>query len=293
MTEEQNKLVLENIPLIHLMIKELHCKWKTEDEYQEYYDYGLEGLIKGAKSYDVSKGKPSTYLCTCIGRMIQRVFYLNTMSKRYNPAGKDLSLNKLINDEDNSEFGDFIEDPDVNVEADVERKIEYENLLNAINSLKNFKDRIVVKMYYGLDGYEEYRTCEAISRKLGVSKNMVNMRLHRAIKELKVYYLTHDRDNYNEQYRKMEELNLENKEKTKNNLVSLNDALFAQLDRLSDDNTMKSDDSFKKEMERSKAITGVAHSIIANANLILNSQKFMSENGEHTSTPKLLSSNDE
>ena len=60
------KLVTENLALIVLMIKKLNCKWETDDEYQNYYDYGLEGLIRGAKTYDESKGKVSTYLCSCI-----------------------------------------------------------------------------------------------------------------------------------------------------------------------------------------------------------------------------------
>lgn len=184
------KLVTENLALIVLMIKKLNCKWETDDEYQNYYDYGLEGLIRGAKTYDESKGKVSTYLCSCIKNSIQRAFYLNKMPKRYNPAGPDLSLNYEVyegnNLNDYAEFGDFIPDPNVNIEEEVERIHQKEIILNAVNNLKIEKDKLVVKMYYGLDGYEECKSYEKIAEKLGVSRNAIFARMQRAKKELKI-----------------------------------------------------------------------------------------------------------
>lgn len=184
------KLVTENLALIVLMIKKLNCKWETDDEYQNYYDYGLEGLIRGAKTYDESKGKVSTYLCSCIKNSIQRAFYLNKMPKRYNPAGPDLSLNYEVyegnNLNDYAEFGDFISDPNVNIEEEVERIHQKEIILNAVNNLKIEKDKLVVKMYYGLDGYEECKSYEKIAEKLGVSRNAIFSRMQRAKKELKI-----------------------------------------------------------------------------------------------------------
>lgn len=44
------KLVTENMGLINLAIKRMHLTAKTEDDYQAYYDAGLEGLIRGHKS---------------------------------------------------------------------------------------------------------------------------------------------------------------------------------------------------------------------------------------------------
>lgn len=184
------KLVTENLALIVLMIKKLNCKWETDDEYQNYYDYGLEGLIRGAKTYDESKGKVSTYLCACIKNSIQRAFYLNKTPKRYNPAGPDLSLNYEVyegnNLNDYSEYGDFIPDPNVNIEGEVERIHQKEIILNAVNNLKIEKDKLVVKMYYGLDGYEECKSYEKIAEKLGVSRNAIFSRMQRAKKELKI-----------------------------------------------------------------------------------------------------------
>lgn len=183
------KLVTDNLALINLMIKKMNCKWETQDDYQNYYDYGLEGLIRGAKTYDKSKGKPSTYLCQCIANNIQRSFYLNSMQKRNNPAGSDFSLNYEVYEGDNInnfiEFGDMIPDPNVNVEEEVDKILEKENVLYAVNHLKNEKDTIAIKMYYGLDGYEELKSFDKIAKKFGVSRNAIFSRITRAKKELK------------------------------------------------------------------------------------------------------------
>ena len=63
----------------------------------------------------------------------------------------------------------------------------------------------------------------------------------------------------------------------KNKLTDLNDHLFAQLERLSDE-SLKGDD-LHAEIERSKAITGVSAQIIGNAKLALDAQKTMAEYG--------------
>ena len=188
-----DKLITENIPLIKLMIKKLNCQWKSDDEWQEYYDSGLEGLIKGAKTYDETKGTSSTYLCSCIKHAITRCFYSKSMPKRYNPAGSDLSLNQCIDDDEKSEFGDFIPDITVDIEKETEQKLEYERVLNAINNLKNEKDKIVFKMYYGLDGYQEL-TYQQIADTFKVSRQAIYTRVGRATKNVQEYLEKNDRD---------------------------------------------------------------------------------------------------
>ena len=62
---------------------------------------------------------------------------------------------------------------------------------------------------------------------------------------------------------------------TRNNLGSLNDFLFSQLERL--DNEEMSSDELKSEIERSKAIAAVSNQIIQNANTVLKAQQFYDE----------------
>lgn len=62
---------------------------------------------------------------------------------------------------------------------------------------------------------------------------------------------------------------------TRNKLGDLNNFLFSQLERL--DNEEMSAEELQNEIQRAKAIAGVSAQIIANANTVLEAQRFASE----------------
>jgi len=59
---------------------------------------------------------------------------------------------------------------------------------------------------------------------------------------------------------------------TKNTLKDLNDHLFMQLERLSDEDL--TDEQLKTEMKRAHSISTVASKVIDNGKLVLDAQKF-------------------
>lgn len=61
----------------------------------------------------------------------------------------------------------------------------------------------------------------------------------------------------------------------KNTLADLNNHLFAQMERLSEEDI--SAEELAKEVNRSKAIVSVSSQIIQNGNLALNAQKFVAD----------------
>ena len=63
----------------------------------------------------------------------------------------------------------------------------------------------------------------------------------------------------------------------KNKLTDLNNHLFLQLERLSDEDL--TEEELSKEIRRSRALTNVAKPIIANAQLMLEAQKHLDEYG--------------
>lgn len=73
----------------------------------------------------------------------------------------------------------------------------------------------------------------------------------------------------------------------KNKLSDLNDHLFAELERLGDEDLVG--DGLKAEIERAGAITRVAEQLISSGALVLKA-KMVCERSDNTNLPKLLES---
>lgn len=69
----------------------------------------------------------------------------------------------------------------------------------------------------------------------------------------------------------------------KNKLIDLNDHMFAQLERLGDEDL--AGDALKQEIERGKAIANVGRQVIDNARLALDAHKVELEYGRTQSKP--------
>lgn len=74
---------------------------------------------------------------------------------------------------------------------------------------------------------------------------------------------------------------------TKNKLSNLNNHLFAQLERLSDEDIKG--EALAEEINRAKAVTGVAAQIVQNGQLVLNAAKYADDALDaNYRTPKML-----
>ena len=78
---------------------------------------------------------------------------------------------------------------------------------------------------------------------------------------------------------------------TKNTLADLTNHLFAELERLGDESL--TDEQLNREIERSKAVTGVAQQVIANANTVLRCYQFQdSAMNANVKLPRMLTEGD-
>lgn len=73
-----------------------------------------------------------------------------------------------------------------------------------------------------------------------------------------------------------------------NTLLDLNNHLFAQLERLSDEDL--EGDKLNEEIERAKSIKDISQQIIANANTVIRAEEFKSDvlGRSNTTIPKML-----
>ena len=72
----------------------------------------------------------------------------------------------------------------------------------------------------------------------------------------------------------------------KNKMTDLHNHLFAQLERLSDEELKG--DGLKEEIERSKAVTAVAREIIANGSLVLKARMAIQDREIGEEVPPML-----
>ena len=72
----------------------------------------------------------------------------------------------------------------------------------------------------------------------------------------------------------------------KNTLTDLNNYLFEQLERLTDDDL--DEEALDKEIKRSKAVTEVAKAVIDNGALALRAAKYSTEYGKGAAVPGML-----
>lgn len=169
--EEYEKLIIENEALVYYVLKQMHLYSQLED----YYDVGMIGLCKAAKTFDNSKGsKFSTYACICIRNTIlmdirdqKRQCDYYSISLQTPVAGKkdEILLEDTISDYE--------------LENDILNKEERIALIESIRKL-NDEDRQMIDLYFWKE-----MTQKEIARYLKMSQANVSRRIQRALDNLR------------------------------------------------------------------------------------------------------------
>lgn len=172
----KDELVLKNVKLIYLALKKLNLY----DRQEEFFDVGMIGLIKGAKSYDDSLSyHESTYLYKCIYNALLMEIR-KTKSTRHIPDNNIVSLTTEFHD--NLTVEDIIAD-EINIEEDAIKNEAISTLYHEINQL-SYKERMTINLSFGLNGYQIMRQ-KQIAEALNTSQANVSRIKIRALKKLR------------------------------------------------------------------------------------------------------------
>lgn len=175
----KSKLIEHNLRLVMYIAKRFESK---KIDIEDLVSVGSIGLIKAVDSYKSDKNiKLATYASKCIENEI--LMFLRKINKSLN----DLSLDDtLVNDEEgnNLTLGEII--PDEHVAFDeIELKDQKSYLIKAIDRL-NDRERLIMSMRYGLNGYKE-QTQKEVADSMDISQSYIS-RLEKKI----LHKLKHD-----------------------------------------------------------------------------------------------------
>lgn len=169
--EEYERLIIENEALVYHVLKQMHLYSQLED----YYDVGMIGLCKAAKTFDNHKGsKFSTYACICIRNTI----LMDIRDQKRQCDYYSISLQTPVGGEkDEILLEDTISDYEL--EVDILNKEEKMALIESIRKLDN-NDRQMIDLYFLKE-----MTQKEIARYLKMSQANVSRRIQRALNNLR------------------------------------------------------------------------------------------------------------
>ena len=172
LTDEQQKLVLDNQKLVYHVIKRLNLYNKLED----YFDIGLIGLCKAAQTFKPENGSRfSTYACVCIRNdILMEIRNENRQCDAY-----AISFSSIISSSKDNDLSleDILSDYDL--ENDILNREELISLITSIEKL-NEEDKTIINLYF----YQN-KTQKQIAQILNMSQAQASRRIQRALNNLR------------------------------------------------------------------------------------------------------------
>ncbi len=180
--EAKHILIERNLRLVaHVMKKYQHLEESQED----LISIGTIGLIKAIITFNPDKNnRLGTYAARCIENEI--LMMLRTRKKiskevsLYEPIGTDREGNEI-------QLYDIMEAEDTDIQSKIALKDDILLLYDKIESVLSPRERLVLKMRYGLYNQEEY-TQREIAEQLGISRSYVSRIEKSAIEKLRDYF---------------------------------------------------------------------------------------------------------
>ncbi len=175
-------LIERNLRLVAHVIK----KYQSVDEDPEdLISIGTIGLIKAIVTFDPQKGnRLAAYASKCVENEI--LMHLRVRKK----SSKDISLYEPIGtDREGNEIKlyDIIETDEEDIPERVHLKENIHKLYEKVENELSQREKLVLKMRYGLYGGEEY-TQREVARQLGISRSYVSRIEKSAVEKLRSFF---------------------------------------------------------------------------------------------------------
>ena len=180
--EAKHILIERNLRLVAHIVK----KYQTlEEDNEDLLSVGTIGLIKAVVTFNPDKSvRLGSYAARCIENEILMHFRAKKKTSReislYEPIGTDREGNEI-------QLFDIIETDEDDAHRKAELKDDIKMLYQKVESELSSRERLVLKMRYGLYNEEEY-TQREIAKQLGISRSYVSRIEKSAIEKLREYF---------------------------------------------------------------------------------------------------------
>ena len=180
--EAKHILIERNLRLVAHIVK----KYQTSpDDTEDLLSIGTIGLIKAVVTFDPDKSvRLGTYAARCIENELLMHLRAKKKTSRevslYDPIGTDREGNEI-------QLFDIIETEEDDAHRKIELKDDIQTLYQRVEAALSPRERLVLKMRYGLYNEEEY-TQREIADFLGISRSYVSRIEKSAIEKLREYF---------------------------------------------------------------------------------------------------------
>ena len=180
--EAKHILIERNLRLVAHVIKKYQ---NLEEDAEDLISIGTIGLIKAVVTFNPDKGnRLAAYASRCVENEI--LMYLRSKKK----TGKEISLYEPIGtDREGNEIRlyDIIETEEDDIPDKIHLKENIQILYEKVENELSSREKLVLKMRYGLYNGEEY-TQREIARQLGISRSYVSRIEKSAVEKLREHF---------------------------------------------------------------------------------------------------------
>ena len=180
--EAKHILIERNLRLVAHIVKKYQS---SPEDTEDLLSIGTIGLIKAVVTFNPDKCvRLGTYAARCIEN--ETLMYMRAKKKSskeislYEPIGTDREGNEI-------QLFDIIETEEDDAHRKVELSDDIRMLYRRVESELSPRERMVLKMRYGLYNEEEY-TQREIAKQLGISRSYVSRIEKSAIEKLRGYF---------------------------------------------------------------------------------------------------------